>query len=409
MRILYIIPTFQHPKVRGPNRHYHFIRELSQRHAITLLTLERAAVAEEALQEMAAYTERILSFKVNGAGHSAANRMITQLPVVGSQAAQRLALRESVGRMKESFRQLVRQESFDVVLFHGKDCFPVIEDWQELPIVTDFCDATSLRVRTKMRYVSPVRAPLLGLRYLQVRQTEKKIVQSTPHLAFISQRDRAAILGPDSQAAVIPNGIDLTYWTRRTHNPEPNCLIFTGVMNYAPNEDAALHLIDRILPLLRPHVPDLSIIIAGRDPTPALLERARRNPEVIVTGFVDDMRDYLEKAAVFAAPLRYASGMQNKIQEALAMEVPVVTTSIVADGLRVARGEEPPLYAADGDEAFARQVVNLLSRPDEQARLAQEGRRFAEKYFVWARSAAHLEQMCMDAVGQRLAVPAARV
>lgn len=397
MRILYITPTFQHPKVRGSLRHYYFIRELAQRHAITLLTLERSPIAAEALAEMATYTERLLTFKVNPPAQSAVGKLVKRLPLIGNQAAQQLALRQSVAAMKSAFQQLLREEQFDLVLFHGKDCFPVIAGWHALPLVIDFCDATSFRIRTKMRHVNGAMAALLRLRYLQVRQVERKMVQNTAQVAFISQRDRAAILGDNSQAAVIPNGIELAYWTRRSHSPEPNCLIFTGVMDYAPNEDAALHLIDLILPHIRPHVPDLKVIIAGRNPSAALRERAQQYPDVQVTGFVDDMRDYLEKATVFVAPLRFGAGMQNKLQEALAMEVPIVTSSLGANGLSVEEGEELPLYAADEAETFAKQVIQLLNQPAERLRLAQAGRRFAQKHFDWARSAQQLEQMCVAA------------
>lgn len=406
MRILYITPTFQHPKVRGSLRHYYFIRELAQCHRITLLTLERSPIPPEALAEMATYTERLLTFKVKSPTQSAVGKLIKQAPLIGNQTAQQLALGQSVTAMKKAFHQLVREEQFDLVLFHGKDCFPVIAGWHELPLVIDFCDATSFRVRTKMRHVNGAMAALLGLRYLQVRQVERKMVEGTPQVAFISQRDRTAILGANSQATVIPNGIELAYWTRRSHSPKANCLIFTGVMDYAPNEDAALHLIDAILPHIRPHVPDVKVIIAGRNPTAALQERAQRHPNVIVTGFVDDMRDYLEQAAVFVAPLRFGAGMQNKLQEALAMEVPIVTSSLGANGLRVEEGEELPLYAADEDEAFAKQVIQLLNQPAERQRLAQAGRRFAQKHFDWARSAQQLEQMCM--VAMQNGVPTAK-
>jgi glycosyltransferase involved in cell wall biosynthesis len=197
---------------------------------------------------------------------------------------------------------------------------------------------------------------------------------------------------------IIPNGMDLNYWTRRSNNPHPNTLIFTGVMSYKPNEDAAIYLIDEILPLLRKSISNLEVYIVGRDPSAALLARKESNPEVKITGFVEDMRDYLERAAVFAAPVRFASGMQNKIQEALAMEVPVVTTSIVADGVRSEDGEDPPLYIADGEEEFAECVIKLLNDGSERVRLATEGRKFVERQYDWTRSAQKLEQMCFKAL-----------
>jgi glycosyltransferase involved in cell wall biosynthesis len=398
MRILHITPSFQHPKVRGPNRHYHFIRELSQRHSITLLTLVSSEITAEAMQEMASYTERILTFGSNGSSNLHKGRWLGHLPVIGDRTERTLQLRAGVKQMKKAFVQLLEQESYDLVLFHGKSVFPVIEDWAELPIVADFCDATSMRVHTRMSYASKAKLPLLGLRYLQIRQIEKKLVRKTPHIAFISVRDREAILGPYDRSEVIPNGLDLQYWRRKSNSRQPDCLIFTGVMNYAPNEDAALYLIDEILPFLRQSVPNLEVLIVGRDPTSALSERGRRHPEVTVTGFVDDMRPYLERAAIFAAPVRYASGMQNKIQEAMAMEVPVVTTSAVAGGLRTGSGPEPPLYVADEPRAFADSISSLLVQDTERARLAAEGRRFAEKNFDWPRSAQQLEHMCLEAV-----------
>lgn len=402
MKILHITPDFQHPKVRGPDRHYRFLRELSRRHEITLLTLVRHKISAEALDEVSSYANRVFTFNANGADTPLADNPKLRWPVFGNRRLeQSMRLNAAVRRMKETFDRLTQREAYDVVLFHGKSVFPVIESWGDLPIVVDFCDATSMRIRAKMSYTSKARLPLLGLRYWQVREVEQKMVRKTPHLAFISYRDREAILGPEDRSEIIPNGLDLQYWRRRTHTSRPHCLVFTGVMNYAPNEDAALYLIDEILPRLKPIIPDIEILIVGRDPTPALLARDRRHPEVTVTGFVDDMRDYVEQATIFAAPVRFASGMQNKIQEALAMEIPVVTTSIVADGMRLGDGEGAPLYVADDPQEFAEKVIKLLHQKSEQARLVEAGRRFAEKYFDWARSAQQLEQMCIEAVTGR--------
>ena len=125
----------------------------------------------------------------------------------------------------------------------------------------------------------------------------------------------------------------------------------------------------------------MEIYIVGRDPTPRLCKIAKSYPQVTVTGFVQDMRDYLEQATVFVAPLRYASGMQNKIQEAFAMGVPVVTTPVVAAGMVTTNGEKPPLYIANGASEFNDCIVKLLGDADERKRLSQAGRCFAEAYF----------------------------
>lgn len=400
LKILHIIPSFQHPLVRGPDRHYRFLRELSQRHDITLLTPIRSEIPEEALQEVASYTERILTFDLSSASKQV-NGSHNPLKSAGLQLQRLRKINAGVHQMKEAFERLVAQGDYDVVFFHGKNVFDVIEDFDDLPIVIDFCDASSMRVKKKMEVENKARLPLLWLRYLRVRETERSMIKKTPYVAFISSRDREAVAGPEGRWRIVPNGLDLQYWKRRTYNPQANCLVFTGVMSYSPNTDAAIYLIDQILPLLRKKVENLEILIVGRDPTPALLEKAQRHREVVVTGFVEDVRTYLERAEVFAAPLRYGSGMQNKIQEALAMEVPIVTTPIVAEGMRTEDGESPPLWVAEGAEAFADRVAQLLAEKATRQRLASEGRHFAQKHFDWSRSAREFEEMCYQAIATK--------
>jgi glycosyltransferase involved in cell wall biosynthesis len=167
-------------------------------------------------------------------------------------------------------------------------------------------------------------------------------------------------------------------------------------MSYAPNEDAALRLVDEVLPRVRRAVPEAEVVIVGREPSARLRERAAL-PGVHVTGFVPDVRPFLAAATVFAAPLRFASGVQNKVLEALAMGVPVVTTPEVADGLRVDAACQAPVLVADDPRELAERIVKLLGQPALRERLGREGRRFVEEHFDWERSARRLEQLCQRA------------
>ncbi|MDZ7360017.1 MAG: glycosyltransferase [candidate division KSB1 bacterium] len=398
MRILYLAPSFQHPAMRGPTRCYHFIKEMAKRHQITLMALTNCEVAEAPLREMAGYTERVELFSSNGAADSLAAAVAGRLPVIGKRLKRLLQHRAGVNKMKKAFTSLAGKDAYDVVLFHGKSIFPVIADWNDSRLVVDFCDATSMRYQSKMSYAGPAKRLLYALRYWQIKRIEQKLIAKTPQVAFVSWRDREAVLGASNRGRVVPIGVDHQFWRRRSETaPRPNCLVFTGVMNYAPNEDAALYLLDKILPIVRRSIPNVEALIVGRDPTPALKALANQFTGVTVTGFVDDVRTYLERAAVFVAPLRYGSGVQNKVLEAMAMEVPVITTSLAAAGLRVDGAGEPPVIVADGEEKFAAAIVTLLGQKEERARLAIEGRRFVEKHFVWPRSAAKLEEMCLAA------------
>lgn len=396
MRILHITPALQHPTMRGPSRHYHFLRQLARRHEITLLSLTRTPPTREALEELGSYTDQIMTFGTHSAAPSGAVQQWTRL--LGSRIHNEVEVQRAVGRMRLAVRELLRSKPFDVVLFHGKHLFPAIDDLH-LPVVVDFCDATSMRIDTKMRYAPEWFRPFLWARRRQVRGHENRLCRKTPHLAFISPRDRDAVLPPGRSASVVPNGVDHGYWQRSLDTePSDKTIIFTGVMDYAPNDDAALYLLSEIVPYLQRAIPDLEVLIVGRDPSERLKVRARAIPGVQVTGFVEDMRPWLERAAVCVAPVRYASGMQNKVLEALAMRVPVVATPVVADGVHMDEGPAPLLTARDPLE-FAEVTVRLLRDAEERRKLALEGRRFVEKHFSWRRSAAKLEQMCLTAAG----------
>ena len=396
MRILYLTPAFHHPTMRGPTRCYHFAKALARRHAVTLLSLTAEPLTPRALAEMSACCERIVPIEMTDAHASPAARLLARAPG-GRRPTGALALRGAVGRMREAFRELVANGSFDVVLFHGKSLFPVIEDFDALPIVVDFCDATSLRVRQRMQQANLAKRSLLALRWLQVRRVERKLLAKSRHVVFVSRRDAEAILG-EGGGEVVSIGVDHARF-RRSRPGATNALVFSGIMSYGPNEDAALVLLDQIFPLVRRGVPDAELFIVGRDPSRRLRARAAETPGATVTGFVPDVRPWLERAAVAAVPMRQGSGVQNKVLEAMAMELPVVTTSLVSAGLRVAGGEAP-VVVADEVREFAEAVVKLLGQEQERARLAAAGRRFVEEHYDWSRSAARLERICVAAAAR---------
>jgi glycosyltransferase involved in cell wall biosynthesis len=235
--------------------------------------------------------------------------------------------------------------------------------------------------------------------YVRERRLEERLARKTPHRFFISARDRENLLGPSDRSEIVPQGVDYDYWKRSVPPSGRNCIVFSGVMSYPPNVDAAVFLLDEILPLVRQVLPGLEVLIVGRDPSPEMVNVAQRYPDVTVTGAVVDVRPYLERADIFVAALRFASGVQNKVLEAMSMEVPVVTTPVVAAGLCV-DGVEPQLVICQNAEEIAAGIIGLLTHPEERARLSIEGRRFIEAHCSWSHSAEKLENLCLAATGQ---------
>jgi len=299
--------------------------------------------------------------------------------------------------MELTVRDLLKREVFDLVLFHGREALPVL-DCVDVPIVVECGDTNCTRVHQQMHQAHLLNRPRLFFQYVRERRLEKQLARTTAYRFFISKRDRENLLGPSDRSEIVPQGVDYDYWKRGSPPSRRNCIVFSGVMSYSPNADAAIFLLEAILPLVRRSIQQLEVLIVGRDPSPKVLLLAQRFPDVTVTGAVADVRPYLEQADVFVAALRFASGVQNKVLEAMSMEVPVVTTPVVAAGLCM-DGVEPQLVIGHNATEIAAGIVGLLDNAEERARLSSTGRRFVEAHCSWSRSAEKLEDLCLAATG----------
>ncbi|MCZ7573781.1 MAG: glycosyltransferase [Ardenticatenaceae bacterium] len=383
MRILYLTNGFPYPLTSGYLRHYFLIKELARHHAITLLSVVNARFVPEHARAMAPFIERVLTFPSTNKSRSTRRKAVNRLRLLAGAD-------EATQKLSSALLWLTREAHFDVLLCSGKRTPSAIERLSSLPIVVDMCDATSIRIRGNLRYARSIQRPILLLDYLQVRATERRLMHKAAHLLFASSRDREALVGKSgNHATIVPNGIDLDFWSRSAPKRDANTIIFTGVMDYPPNIDAALYLAEEILPRVRLAIPAAQLLIVGRDPAPKLI-RAGQRPGVTVTGFVEDIRPYLERATVFAAPLRFGAGIQNKILEALAMELPVVASPLAADGLRTEDGQQPPVQVAHNRQQFAELIAAELNRWATNPWPHTAGRRYVEVNFTWNRSAAKL-------------------
>ena len=386
MKILYVTPDFQHPNVPGSHRHYHFIKALAERHAITLFTLASKQIPDTAMQEMTSYAEDIRIFD------------ITQGPK-SSALAKSIYRARVIRKMKQEFQETAARGAFDVVLLHGKILHSLL-DGVNLPTVIDFCDATAARFRSQISYEKLAKVPRRYLQLIRARHYERQLLARDAKIAFISARDRSATVGANPSHSIIPNGVDLNFWNPRGDSREPNTLALTGVMNYRPNEDAAQALIQEIMPGLRTHLEDANLLIIGWTPTRQVLKAAKPHTDVVVTGEVDDVRPWMERAQVFVAPIQFASGMQNKVLEAMAMELPVVTTTIVAEGIEIDGPGSAPVIVADSSREFIDAVIELLRNAEKRQEMGKTGREYVRKNFSWLTSAEKFESLCFDAIGR---------
>jgi glycosyltransferase involved in cell wall biosynthesis len=399
MKILWIYPELPYPLTSGFLRGFHLLRLLGQRHAVTFLSLtNQNQVSPETIPALEPYAERVMIFSRCDAPQTRWCRIGRFIPVLGRRFRESWKTRWAVKQMEMAMSRLLEQQVFDLVLFHGREAFALL-DRIDVPIVVECGDTNCTRILLQMRQAKPLLRPRLFFHYLRERRREERLARKTPYRFFISARDRENLLGPSDQSVIVPQGVDFDYWKRSSPRSTGNCIVFSGVMSYPPNADAAVFLLNVILPLVRRVFSKLQVLIVGRDPLPELVNVAQRYPDVTVTGAVDDIRPYLERADVFVAALRFASGVQNKVLEAMSMEVPVVTTPVVAAGLCV-DGVEPQLVIGKDAEEIAAGIIRLLADGKERTRLAIEGRRFVKGHCSWVRSAEKLEDLCMTSAGR---------
>lgn len=298
-------------------------------------------------------------------------------------------------------RDLYVRGGFDVLFADGLTMAQYVMDSDlDCPAIIDLHDSLSLLFSRTAR-AEPHWLKRLALRAQtrSIARWEKALSRRFRAIITNSRVDEAFLksLDPAGNLVVIGNGVDCEFFAPKNGRGELTRLVFTGVMNYGPNEDAAIHFCDAILPAIQERHPRAEFWVVGNQPT----ERVRRLsqlPGVHVTGGVPDVRPFLEAAGVFVCPLRVGSGVKNKILAALAMRKAVVATPLSLEGLDLVEGEH--VLTADGARAFANQVIALIEDPGMADRIGRSGQAFVRAKYSWQRSAALLEGVLLDAANR---------
>jgi glycosyltransferase involved in cell wall biosynthesis len=247
--------------------------------------------------------------------------------------------------------------------------------------------------------VQPWRRALLALEWRKMRRVERAACSRADLTITVSEDDRRRLetLSPGARCVAIPTGVDAGYFTPGGRPEIPHRLVFTGSMDWYPNEDAILHFSAAILPRIRAQVPDVTVTVVGRNPSAHLRAVAER-AGIVVTGTVDDVRPYLDEAAVCVVPLRACGGTRLKIFEAFAMGKAVVSTTVGAEGLAVT--PERDISIADEPDQFAQAVITLLHQPARRHALGQAGRMLVETTYSWEQVASEFDAYCQSVLAR---------
>jgi glycosyltransferase involved in cell wall biosynthesis len=240
---------------------------------------------------------------------------------------------------------------------------------------------------------NPLKRWYFNSQWRKFQRFERRIFRQATRVVTVSHEDAALVeqrLGIP-HAAVVENGIDKAYFSAAVGTHWPNTLLFLGSLDWRPNLDALNLLLDQIFPKVLHCEPAVRLCIVGRNPPPSLVHRAAQMPHVELHADVADVRPYLAQSGAMAVPLRIGGGSRLKILEALACGLPVVSTSVGAEGLALTPGRH--LIIADTVEQMADALLHCIRNPAQAQTLAQQGRQRVLERYDWDILADHLERI----------------
>ncbi|HEX6178953.1 MAG TPA: glycosyltransferase family 4 protein, partial [Thermoanaerobaculia bacterium] len=245
----------------------------------------------------------------------------------------------------------------------------------------------------------PIHRVLLNIEAWKMRRREAIACRQADLTIAVSDTDadRLREISPAARLVSTATGVDTDYFLPAGAPASDHSLVFTGSLDWFPNEDAILHFLSAILPQIRAAVPDTTVTFVGRNPSAKLQAAVRNVAGARLTGTVDDVRPYVRDGAVFVVPLRIGSGTRLKIFEALAMGKAVVSTTVGAEGLGLDHGAH--FLQADTPADFASAVISLLRDPQRRDALGTAARDLVESRYSWPKVTRQFEQFIQPVAG----------
>ena len=389
MRILFLTPQLPFPPQKGTAlRNWGLIQGLAERHEISLLSFVEPDRKPTIAAPLGRACRRIalVPQPVRTRWERIQDMVTTSQPD--------MALRLASQAYDRALRDWMADHPFDIVQIEGIELAPYLDTLRESPqnaqiVFDDHNCEYVLQERTFLTDLySPNRwsgAAYSFVQWRRLRRYEARICREADQVLAVSDADAEALrdLVPGLEIHVIPNGIDTdAYQPSLSDADEADSyrLVFTGTMDFRPNVDAVLWFAREVLPLVQAKVPNVRFEVVGQRPHPRLKPLAQ-DPSIVLTGWVEDVKPYFERATVYVAPLRMGGGTRLKLLEAMSMEKPIVATSLGAEGYPVETGRE--LLLADSPSDFADAVVSLLESRARRLELGRVARAFVEEWYDW--------------------------
>jgi len=396
MKILWLKTELLHPVDKGGKiRTYHLLKHLKTDHHITYLTLDDGSAAPDASATADEYCHDLIRIPHLTRPKFSAG-FYTELALNLASSLPYAIRKYKSEAMTRAITEAVSKDKFDVIICDFLAPGVNLPTDLKTPVVLfqHNVEAEIWRRHYEVQQ-NPAKRRYLYWQWRKVQRFERDICRKVDTVIAVSEADAQMMEREYGVGKVydIPTGVDVDFFQPSTgSSASPNSLVFIGSMDWLPNEDAMRFFIDDILPIVKQRIPDVHLTIVGRNPYKSLLERAQPDPALTVTGRVDDVRSYIDDAAAFIVPIRIGGGTRLKIYEAMAMEKPVISTTVGAEGLPLDDGAH--LLIGDDPHSFAEGVVKVLSNSELAIRLGKNAARLVRQNFGWTGVAGTFADLC---------------
>jgi len=397
VRILTLISKFPWPLTDGAViRDFNLLREAANRHDVSLLCFLSKPSDREHYDVLRRYCHKIVGLDLSRSRWrtvtNAARSFVSPDPFITREYWR--------PEMAQALEKFVEEERIDVIHSHFLHMSQYVGHKRTAAFVHDAHNLEHiLWERLAHTTGNPAKKIFIRSQYDKLVRLQQRVARASEKCVVLSDEDRAEYrrICPEADVSTVPNGADVDYWTPREDGVEPSSVLYFGNLGWPPQADAAIYFHEKILPLVRRRVPDVTFCIAGQNPPRAV--KALAGDRVTVTGFVPEMRDYLARASVVVMPLRAGAGTKHRVFQALCMKKALVCSSVAAEGIALTHGETALL--ADDPEAFASATISLLQSASLRQKLGERGRQLVLDRYDWRAIYERLEEVFQEAVRRR--------
>ena len=384
MNILFVVKEFPHSKViGGPIIIYNRVKYLAEKHTVSLVAFDPQQVTEEQAETTRRYCHDmrlVPGTERHGLPGRAMNWLAGPVPPY-------FMLNYST-LMYAAIRDMVRDFSYDVAISEYSMVAQYLyrnPDLEGIKRVMSVHECYYLARRKVFEFEGYNREGIAALMQMKgLKRFEFDMYADANRVLTLTPegRDELLKIRPDLDISVVPHGVDVEEFrpSRREEGARPT-VMFLGNYPHDPNRDAVVFYATQVWPAVKKQVPDCRFLVVGRGPTEDMLELARRDESIEITGQVDDVRPYLQQSDVFVCPVRLGGGFRGKVLEAMACGVPVISTALGAEGLPAKDGEN--IILADSPEKLAETTIKMLQDPDQRDKIAMSARELMVEHYSW--------------------------